>query len=1407
MMINHFRHLLQSKHDRGGLLIAGLHILIGGLWILFSDQLAALLTRSKDAYLAVSLYKGWGYVLVTGVLLYSLIQVNNRALRKANREYLLLAENITDVIWVLDLETLRFTYVSPSIQKLRGLTSEEALGETLQEAVSPASLDYLNRLLPARLEAFEEGRARSYTDELEQFHKDGSALWVEVTSRFVRNPETGRIEVYGITRDITERWQVQEILRKNEARFHSAFDNMLEGAQIIGRDWCYLYLNPVAEIHNRRPNAELIGKIYMEMWPGIAETQVFQVIQRCMKERVPAQMENRLIYPDGAAGWFALSIQPIPEGVFILSVDITERVRAEEQVRQMKRLYATLSQVNQTIVRVKEPDDLYRSICDVAVQYGEFALAWVGLLDETSGEVWPVAAHGADFQQWPFPRVNIHQGPFAQGLVAAAIRTGRVVTSEDIQTDERVHSLQGQSQEHGYHSSAAVPFQVQGKTIGALSLVSRETGFFKSEDELRLLDEMGLDISFALNAMETERVRRQWADAFENCALGMALENPASNRIQTCNPAFARSLGRTVEEISGMSILEIYLPEDRDRIREQVADSDRAGRTQFETRMIRKDGSTFLAQMDVVSVRNEGGKLLYRVATQQDITKRSQVEQELRESREQLAGILDSTMDAIISLDDTQRIILFNTAAEQMFGCPAAEAIGQPLDRFIPERFRETHRQQIQAYGETKQTRRLMDDLGPLTCLRANGEEFPAEITISQLQIGGQNIYTAILRDVTSRLRAEAALQKSEARYRALFDDSPIAIWEEDFSRIKQYLDALKEQGVTDFHAHFAAHPGAVLETGSMIRVLDVNKAALTMFRAANRDELVRITEGEMSQGELDHHLEDLIAIAEGRTSNSWTGRDMTLDGEPLEIELSWSVMPGYEHDYSQVVVTTVDVTERKRAEAELRLSEMRYRMVVENQTEFIVRWKPDGIRTFANEAYRRYFGINTEDAVHTSFMPLIVEEDRKAAEEKIKRLLSGAVESETDVHRVTRPDGSIAWQEWVDRAIQDETGRVVELLSVGRDVTERVLAEQQIQLQLRRMRALNEIDRAISSSLDMRVSLDILLGEVIAQLGVDAASILLLNTFGQRLEFVAGKGFHTPAINRSQMRLGDGLAGQVGLERKVIHIQDLPALGSEFKRAELLKDERFVEYFGVPLIAKGFLKGVLEIFNRTALETDPEWVYYLETLGGQAAIAIDNVQMFEGMQQLNLDLVSAYDATIAGWSRAMDLRDKETEGHTQRVTELTLKLAERMGISRHEMIHVRRGALLHDIGKLGIPDQILLKPGKLTDEEWVIMRQHPNYAFEMLNSIHYLRPAIDIPYCHHEKWDGSGYPRGLKSDLIPLPARVFAVVDVWDALRSDRPYRAGWSTEQTLAYIREQAGKHFDPEVVEAFLEIISEP
>jgi putative nucleotidyltransferase with HDIG domain len=322
--------------------------------------------------------------------------------------------------------------------------------------------------------------------------------------------------------------------------------------------------------------------------------------------------------------------------------------------------------------------------------------------------------------------------------------------------------------------------------------------------------------------------------------------------------------------------------------------------------------------------------------------------------------------------------------------------------------------------------------------------------------------------------------------------------------------------------------------------------------------------------------------------------------------------------------------------------------------------------------------------------------------------------------------------------------------------------------------------------------------------LQVDAADVLLLDSTGQMLEYAVGKGFRTNTVEGAHVRVDDSQAGQDLTERQGIHVEYLEHKPDKRLLNSLGAKEEFVCYFGIPLIVKGKDKGVLEIFHRAPLHPHLEWLDFLNTLAGQAAIAIENASLIENLERSNLELSQAYDATIVGWSRALDLRDKETEGHTQRVTEMTINLARRFDFTEEELLNIRWGALLHDIGKMGVPDHILLKPESLTEEEWIVMRKHTQYAYDLLEPIAFLGAALDIPYCHHEKWDGTGYPRELKEDEIPVTARLFALIDVWDALTSDRPYRPAWSEEKAMTFIREQSGTHFDPQVVDAFFKMI---
>ncbi|MFH1974634.1 MAG: HD domain-containing phosphohydrolase [Pseudomonadota bacterium] len=500
-------------------------------------------------------------------------------------------------------------------------------------------------------------------------------------------------------------------------------------------------------------------------------------------------------------------------------------------------------------------------------------------------------------------------------------------------------------------------------------------------------------------------------------------------------------------------------------------------------------------------------------------------------------------------------------------------------------------------------------------------------------------------------------------------------------------------------------------------------------------------------------------------------------------------------------------IEDQKLVEERLHVSEENFRRSLEESLLGVRIVSKEGETLYVNRATLDIFGCDSiEEWQTTPSVKRYTEQSYAAFKVRREKRRLGEDDSSEYGIDIVRKDGEVRHlQVWRKMVLWDGKKHYQ---VIYRDITERKLSEERLKRQFDRLAALRAIDMAITASLDIRVTFNVLLGQVVSCLGVDAADILILNSQSyNKLTFVAGRGFRTSALRHTNLTLGAGYAGRVALERKTICIPDLQKESQDIlKQSPQLSNEDFVTYCGTPLIAKGHVRGVLEIFNRTPLEPDQEWLDFLEALAVQAAIAIDNVRLFDDLQKSNIDLLQAYDNTLEGWSNALDLRDKETEGHSQRVTEMTLRLARQMGMRDSELVHVRRGALLHDIGKMGIPDNILLKPGALTDEEWVIMRKHPVYAYELLYPISYLRPALDIPYSHHEKWDGTGYPRGLKGEHIPLAARIFSIVDVWDALRSERPYRPAWPEEKTLEHIRELTGTHFDPKVVEAFLELLNE-
>jgi len=477
------------------------------------------------------------------------------------------------------------------------------------------------------------------------------------------------------------------------------------------------------------------------------------------------------------------------------------------------------------------------------------------------------------------------------------------------------------------------------------------------------------------------------------------------------------------------------------------------------------------------------------------------------------------------------------------------------------------------------------------------------------------------------------------------------------------------------------------------------------------------------------------------------------------------------------------------------------------------------------NDIYARMLGYNSDtySEKFSDCMKRIHPDDQESFQKQIEKYISGNSQEYKIEFRQKNQAGDWRWIHSTGQIVErDSLNQPIRILGSFTDFTDAKNAEitltqlfEKSQRRLKRIASLREIDQEISSSSDLSVTLKKIVINVQNHLEADAVDILLFDESQSIFLYAESIGFDTKRIKNARVKMGGSFAGIAAQEREMVHFNKLSEATIDEAFASLLKEERISNYFGMPLVAKEKLVGVLEVYLRREENPDQEWLDFYETLAGQAALAIENARLVDGLESANQDLTkvnedllvsnsnltAAYDATIESLALALNLRDYETVDHSRRVTTMMMDLANMMDFSPEELVNIHRGTLLHDIGKLGVPDSILRKPGILTPEERQIMQQHPVFAYNLLKSIEYLQPALDIPHLHHEKWDGTGYPYGLAGKNIPLSARLFAIVDVYDALTSDRPYRKAWTKDATLEFIKGQKAIHFDPQVVDIFL------
>ncbi len=903
------------------------------------------------------------------------------------------------------------------------------------------------------------------------------------------------------------------------------------------------------------------------------------------------------------------------------------------------------------------------------------------------------------------------------------------------------------------------------------------------DPETRLLTGYTFDVTEEVAKEESFRL------LFQAHPLPMWVYDRKTLRFLEVNEAAVQKYGYSREEFLSMTLLQICPEGERLRLLEDLQRPRPPLQASGPWTHRLKDGREIQVEIHSHLLTYGGREAVLVVAL--DVTEKLRAEA----TRRLLQQALEAASEAVVITDREGRIAWVNPAFTRLTGYGAEEALGK-TPRILKSGLHPLEFYQA-LWGTILQGKVWQ---GEIVNRRKDGTLYTEHMSITPVAEGGEiRHFIALKRDATQEKAQKQALEESEALFRTLAETAPalILMWQEErlvfANRMAETLTGytLEEFRAKPIWAFVHPQDRALVQARGLARMRGEEVPSRYTFRILTKEGEVRwldysaarvelggkpavlgvaldITEDRERQLSLEAFARVSVALRQSEELQEMlkAALEATLQamGAPVGSLLLYDPSTGrLEEEASKGWLTEVPIPPRvgEGFEEGLVSRALRGEVVVSPNLKRDPRVRP-GARALVPEGWS---GV-------------------------VVPLLAG--KQAVGVLTLAWPHPHIPTPKEVERAtlLAEAIGNAVRRATLRKKLTRRV----------EQLESLRAVDRAIAASLDLRLTLEVFLNEAL-RLPLDAVALFLYHKEERALSLEGAKGFLSPKERLpKRVGLGEGHVGRAALEGRMVHVQDLgeePGAHPQFTLGEGLVSER-----AYPLFAKGELLAVLAAFTRRPWDLAPEEEEFLEALVGQGAVALDNALTFQALQRKSLELEAAYDLTLWGWAKAVELRDQETAGHTERVTNLTLRLARALGVPEEDLEHLRRGAILHDVGKIAIPDAILLKPGPLTEEEWAVMKRHPVYAYQWLSGIPFLRKALEIPYAHHERWDGSGYPRGLKGEAIPLSARIFAVVDVYDALTSDRPYRKAWPREKALAYLREEAGRLFDPEVVRAFLE-----
>ena len=1224
--------------------------------------------------------------------------------------------------------------------------------------------------------------------------------------------------------ELADRQRAEVALRRSEERFRAIFDSINDA--IIVQD---LEDDAILEVNQKM----------CEMW-GYTRREALEVSLGQLSAGEPPFSQNEFLgrvdqarsgaaqlfewkarHKTGRVFWTEVNMRRATIGeldVVLMAVrDISERKRAEQMQLATYRI-SDLARTTQTL------EELFGAIQSVIGEFMPAENFYIAFYDPATDLIhFPYQADFYDGELTPMP--------VGKSLTGYVLKTGRPLLAPPEVFDQMVKA--GEAELVGIPSVdwLGVPLKNQlGETIGVVAIQTYDEAIRLGERDKDMLVFVSSQVTMVIEQKRIQKALQASELLYRSLVNvlpdGVALSDLDGN-ILFVSPRLVEMLGGPVlDEGRQVNALEWIAPESQVKgkayFRAILADESF---DDHEFVLLRKDGSHFFGELIGTLLKDENGAPVRVVSVVRDISAHKQAEEALHQSEEKNRRLIETAYDGISLVDEQGNVIEWNSAEERIIGLPKAQAMGRPIWEIqfksavgiekTPEA--QEHIRQIilnmLKTGEIPQFGQYMDQ----SIDRGDGVVRTIQVLNFPIKTNKGYMIGSITRDISEERRAAQALRDSEQRYRSVFEYAPVGIFQSTPEGIYVYVNPELAR------IYGYESPQELFET-----VNQANIGSTLYVDPARHDILVN----EVIHSDTWKQYENLYRRK---------------DGSVMVARLSLRSARDAQDGKTYLTGFIEDVTERRHAQEAIRLhaarAEALLRVAASLNAQLNLGTLLETVCTEAAHALNAPISwVTLYDEQHTvlrgmesfglpsdftkTYRPIlrdsfntfierygtlnVVPDVRLVSDlpncEQLAALDMQAVASCTMV-REGQLVGSVVVANWRG-ARPFTTDELTLLKGIGDQAAQAILNNRlfsDVQRHLQYEQLLHAVDLVITTSnTDLAFSLNIILHQVAAQLKVDAVDVLLLNPERGAFEYKAGCGFVTGAILNTRLEAAT-LAGELlNLQNRLICFPDLDEASLGPDRTDLVKGEEFASYFGSPLIIKDQARGLLEVFHRSPLDPDREWLDFLGALSTQIAVGIDNIILFEDLQNSNADLERAYDTTLEGWSRALDLRDRETEGHSKRVTEMTVALAQALGISKAELVHIRRGALLHDIGKMGVPDEILRKSNQLTEQDWVIMHKHPEFAYDLLRPVAFLRPALDIPYCHHERWDGKGYPRGLEGEEIPRAARIFAILDVWDALNSDRPYSPAWPEDKVLDYIISQKGKHFDPEVVDAFLCIL---